>query len=116
MISSGLDVVGTQDSCQLLYLLTGETVDDTTLIGMLLDKLDDILIDILRLRTYLVVEVRTVERTLELCRINDTEVFLDICTYLICRRRCQGDDRCLAYLIDNRTDTTVLRTEVVTPF
>ena len=115
MIGSGLDVVGLQNLCQLLHLLTRQTVDDTALAGMLLDELDDVLINILRLRTYLVIQVRTVERTLELLGIHDTQILLDIRTDLIrCRRR-QGNDGCLTDFIDDRTDATILRTEVMTP-
>ena len=82
---------------------------------MLLDELNDVLIDILSLRTYLVIEVRTVERTLELLGIHDTQILLDIRTDLIrCRCR-QGNDGCLTDFIDDRTDATILRTEVMTP-
>ena len=61
MISSCLDIVGAQDGSQFLYLLTREAVDNTALVRVLLDKLDDILVYILCLRTYLVVEVWTIK-------------------------------------------------------
>ena len=83
---------------------------------MLLDEAHNILIDILCLRAYFVVQVRTVERTLKLSRINNTQTLLDIRTYLI---RCccsQSNNRCHTNLVDDRTDTTVFRTEVMSPF
>ena len=83
---------------------------------MLLDKAYNILIYILGLGTYLVVQVRTVERTLELRGINDTQALLDIRTHLIRCRGSQGNNRCHTNLVDDRTDTTVFRTEVMSPF
>ena len=115
MISRSLDVICSEDSRQLFHLLARETVDDAALAWVLLDELDDILIHILRLRTYLVIEVRTIKRALELRGIHDTEVLLDIRTHLICSRGRECDNRSLSDLIHNRTDTTVLRAEVVTP-
>ena len=82
---------------------------------MLLDELDDILVHILRLRTHLVVEVRTVERALELLRLRHAEILLDVGTHLIGGRSRQSDDGRLANLVDDGTNTTVLWTEVMTP-
>ena len=115
MIGCCLDIVGTQDGCQFLYLLSRQTVDDTALPRVLLDELDDVLIHILRLRTYLVVEVRTVEGTLVFLGIHHAEVLLDVAAHLVGGRSRQGDDRGLADLVDDGSDTTVLRTEVMTP-
>ena len=115
VISRGLDIIGSKDSSQLFYLLSRETVDDTALAGVLLDEFYDILVHILGLRTYLIVEVGTVEGTLKLRGILYSQILLDIRTYLVCCRCREGNDRCTTYLIDNRTDTTILRTEVMTP-
>ena len=115
MIGSSLDVVSFQNLCQLLHLLTRQTVDDTALASVLLDELDDILVHIHRFGTYLIVQVRTVERALELYGIQDTQILLDIRTYLICSRSRQCDNRSLSYLIDDRTDATILWSEVMTP-
>ena len=82
---------------------------------MLLDETDDILINILCLRPHLIIEVRTVKRTLEFLRIQDAQILLDIRAHLVGSRRCQSDDRRLADLIHDRTDTTVLGTEVMSP-
>lgn len=116
MIRLCLDIIGTQYLRQFLYLFTRETVDDTALPRVLLDKLNDILVNILGLRTYLIIQVRTIERALELRRIHDTQILLDIRAHLVRCSRCQCDNRCIAYLIDNRTDTTIFRSEVMTPF
>ena len=116
MIGCCLDIIGLKHGSQFLNLLSRQTVDDTALAWVLFDELDDILVDILRFRTHLVVKVRTIEGTLELLGIDHTEVLLDIRSYLIRGRSRQCDDRRLAYLVDDRTDTTVLRTEVMSPF
>ena len=116
MVGRSLDVVGSQDGCQLLHLLARQAIDDAALTGMLLDKLDDVLIHILGLRPHLVIKVRTIKRTLELRSIEDTQVLLDVAAHLVrCRRR-QRNNGCLAYLVDNRTDTAVFRAEVMAPF
>ena len=115
MVGRSLDLVSPEDGSKLLHLLTRETVDDTALVRVLFDELDDILVHILGLRTYLVIEVRTVKRTLELRGVDNTEVLLDVRTHLVSSSSREGDDRCRTYLVDNRTDTTVLRTEVVSP-
>ena len=111
MIGRGLDVVCPQNGGQLLHLLPRQAVDDTALAGVLFDKLDNILVDILRLRSHLIIEVRTVEGAFELRGVKDAEVFLDVGTYLISGRCRQSNDGRWANLIDNRTDTTVLRTK-----
>ena len=116
MIGRGLDIIGAQDGSQLLHLLTRETVDDAALAGVLFDEIDDILIHILRLLAHLIIEVRTVEGAFELHRVEDAEVFLDVGTHLIGSRSRQCDDRCSTYLVDDRADTTVFRSEVMTPF
>ena len=115
MIGRSLDIVGLQHGSQFFHLFPGKTVDNTALIWMLLDKPDDILVNVLRLGTYLVIEVRTIEGTLELRSIDDAQIFLDITAHFI-RRRCrQGYDGGLSYLVHDGTDTTVLWSEVVPP-
>ena len=116
MIGCCLDIIGTKDGSEFFHLLPRQAIDDAALSRMLLDKPDDILIDILRLGPYLVIEVRTIERALELLGIDDAEILLDITTHLVGGCGCQSDDGGRTYLIDNRTDTTIFRTEIVTPF
>ena len=61
MVRCGLDVVSLQNLSQFLHLLTRQTIDNTTLTRMLLDKLDNILVDVLRFGAYLVIEIRAIE-------------------------------------------------------
>ena len=72
MVGGCLDIVGLQYFRQLLHLLARQTVDDAALAGVQLDEADDVLVDIDGLGTYLVIEVGTVERTLELVSVYDT--------------------------------------------
>ena len=71
MVGSRLDVVSLQYLCQFLHLLTRQTVDDAALSRVLLDEFDDVLVHIHRLGAHLIVQVRAVERALELCGIYD---------------------------------------------
>ena len=116
MISLCFNFVSTQYLCKFLHLLSGEAVNDTALTWMLLDKLDNIFVYILCLRAHLIVQVRTVERTLELICVYDTKILFDIRAHLICSRSRQCDNRSVPYLIDDRTNTTILRTEIMSPF
>ena len=115
MIGSSLNFVSPQYLCQFLHLLSGEAVDDAALAWMLLNELDDILIDIHRFRAYLVVEVRAVERALKLLGIQNAQILLDIGTHLVCCRCRQRNNRCHTNLVDDRTDATILRSEVMSP-
>ena len=115
MIALCLDIIGTQHISQVLYLLSRQAVDDATLARMLFNKTHDILINVLRLGPYFVIQVRTVKRTLELGGIENAETLLDICTHLIGGSSSQSDDRRLAYFVDDRTDSTVLWAEIMSP-
>ena len=115
MISSCPNIVGPEDLCEFLHFLTGETVDNTTLTRMLLNELDNILVHIFGLGTNLIIQVGTVKRALELVSIHDTQVFLDIRAHLVRSRSRQGYHGSIAYLINDGTNTTILRTEIVSP-
>ena len=115
MIGSRLDIVGTQHVGQIFYLLARETVDDTALAGMLLDESHNILVNILRLGAHLIIEVRTVERALELGGIEDAQILLDIRTHLVGSCGRQSDDGRLSHLVNDRTYATLLRTEIMSP-
>ena len=115
MIGRRLDVIGFQHLSQFLNLLARKTIDDATLARMLLDELDDVLIHVMRLRTHLIIQVGTVKRRFELHSIHNAQILLDVSTYLVCSGCSQCNDWSLAYLVDNRTDATVLRTEIVPP-
>ena len=119
MIGSRLDVVGTKHGGQFLHLLARKTVDDAALAGILPDELHDLHIGGIvaaGLLSDFIIEVWTVEGTLEFLGIHDAQTLLDVRTHLIgCRSR-QGNQRSLAYLIHLVTDFAVFRTEVMPPF
>ena len=62
MVCQSFNLISTQYFSQFLYFLSRQTVDDATLAGMLFDELDNILVNILRLRPHLIIEIRTIER------------------------------------------------------
>ena len=115
MIAGRLDVVGAEHVGQVLHLLAREAVDDAALARVLLDEAHDVLVDVLRFRPHLIVEVGTVERALELSCIDDAQVLLDVRAHLVGGRRRERDDGRHADLVDDRADAAVLRTEVVPP-
>ena len=114
VVRQRLDAVCNKQLGKLLNLLAAQAVDNTALALILLDKADDVAVRIV-LRSQLIVEVWSVERALEDGGVGHTEVLLNIHLHL--RRSCcrKGDERSLANIVYNRTDTTVLRAEVVTP-
>ena len=115
MVAGRLDIVGTQNLRQVLHLLPRQTIDDAALTRVLLHETDDVLVYLARLRSHLIVEVRTVERALELHGIEDAQVLLDVRPHLVSSRCREGDDRSLTNLVDDRAYATILRTEVVSP-
>ena len=78
-------------------------------------ELYDVLVNVLCLGTYLIIEVRTVERALELCGVNDAEVLLYVGAHLVCSRCREGYDGGVAYLVYYWSDAAVLRAEIVSP-
>ena len=115
MVGTGVDVVGTQHLGQLLHLTATQTVDDATLALVLLDEADDVLIHLLGLGAHLIIEVRAVERTLELGSIGHAQVLLDVRAHLVGGRSRKGNDGRIAYLIDDWADATILGAEVMAP-
>ena len=118
MIGCGLYVIGLQDGGQFFHFLARQAVDDTALASMLLDELDDLPVGIVvaLLRPHLVVQVRTVEGTLELYAILNTQAAHDVRTHLVGSRRRKCDDRSNADRINGMAYLAVLRTEVMSPF
>ena len=116
MICCCLDVVSSKNIGKIFHLLTRETIYDTALARMLANKTYYILIYILCLGSYLVIEIWTVERTLELLGIDNAEAFLYVSAHLVGSSGSQGNHRSLTYLVDNRTDATVFRAEIMSPF
>ena len=83
MICRSLDIVGTQHCGQFFDLLARQTINDAALAGVLPYELNYLLVYILRLMPYLIIKVRTVERTLELCCVEYSEAFLYIRSNLV---------------------------------
>ena len=71
MIGACVYVVGTQDFGELFHLLPAQAIDDARLATVVFDISDDVLVYVFGLRAYFVVQVRTVERRLELLGIDD---------------------------------------------
>ena len=115
MIGSCLDIIGTEDVGKILHLLAREAIDNTALALMLADETHNILIHVLGLRPYLIVEVWTVERTLEFLGVNDTKTLLDVGAHLVGGGSCESNHGSLTYLIDYRTNTAILRTKIMSP-
>ena len=116
MVRTSRDTVHFQHLCQVLYLLTRETIDDTALTFHAADIAHQILIHVCRLRPYFVVQVRTVETALENSSVRHAEVLLDILLHFR-RSRCgQRNDRRLTDTLHHAADLTVLRTEIMSPF
>ena len=115
MIRSSLDIVCLEYFSQFFHLFSGQTIDDATLTWMLTDKHDNLAIDVVGFLAHLVEEIRTVEGTLEFSGIHDAEVFLDVCTHLVGSRCRKGNDRCLAYFVDDRAYASVLWAEIMSP-
>ena len=116
MVRLGRDTVHFQHLRQILYLLASQAIYNTALAFHAPDKTYQILIHIFRLRTYFVIQVRTVKTALEYSRIRHAQVLLNIFLHL---RRCrcrQRDYRRLADTLYHTADLTVLRTEIMTPF
>ena len=116
VIGTCLDTVGTEYLGQFFHLFAAQAINDTRFLRILLDELDDILVYIVGFRAYLVIQVRAVKRRLEFRSVCNTQTFLDIHLHFRSGRSGQRDDRCFPDFIDDRTDTTVFRTEIMSPF
>ena len=115
MIGRRLDVVGLELGRQFFYRLARETVDDTALARVLLDKEHNLLVDLLGLGSHLVVEVGPVEGTLVLDGVLYLQIFLDIASHLVGGSSREGYHRRVANLVDGRSEVAVLGSEVVSP-
>ena len=115
MIRRSLDFIGLQNLCQLLNLLTGKTIDDAALTRMLTDKLDDLAVNIIGFLAHFIIQIRSVERAFILQCIQNAQILLDIRAHLVGSRSSKSNDRSLPNLVNNRTDTTILRAEIMSP-
>ena len=115
MICRSLYIVSLQYRSKLLYLFSRQAIDDTALATVLTNELHDIPIYFCCLRTYLIIKVRSVKGALEFRGIHYAKTFLYIRTDLI-RRSCrQSYNRGIAYMIDDWTNPSVLRSEIMSP-
>ena len=116
MIGTCIDIVSPQHLGQLLHLLSAQAIDDAALALLLKDEAYDVLLHILGLGTHLIIEIGPIEGTLEFYGIHDAKALLDVSPHLVGGSGCECYDGSHAYLIDKRTDTAILGTEVMSPF
>ena len=116
MIRTSLNTISLKDFCQLFHLLTTQTINNAWFFRVLFNKANNILIHIICLRTYFVIQVRTIKWRFKLRRTYHSQVLLNIHLHFRSSRRRQSNNRCFTDFIDNRTDATIFRTEVMSPF
>ena len=116
MIGTGINPICLKYLGKFLYFLPAQAIDDTRLFRIVLDELDNILIYVCSLRTYLIIKVRTIERRLEHLCFHHTQILLDIVLHLRCGGCSQCNERSFPDFIDNRTNTAIFRSEVMSPF
>ncbi len=114
MISVGPDTVGRKQLGEFLHFLSAQTIDDAALALVLLDEADDFTVDVMFGPDF-VVEIRPVERRFEDRGIRHAEIFLNIHLHFGRGRGRERNQGRSPDFIDDRTDTPVLRTEIVAP-
>ena len=117
MVRQCLDSVNLKSFSEFLNFFTAKCVNDSRFSRIVFDIFYNVFYNIFCLGSYLIIKIRTVERRLENLRIGNLEVFHDVVLHF--HRGCcgKGDDRQFRIDgIDNRTQTAVLWTEVMTPF
>ena len=119
MVGEGLDAVDDQQLRQLLHALACQAVDDAALSGIVLDETYNLLVQqhrVARLRTHLVVEVRTVEARNESLGILHPQVLDDVLLHLWrSTRRQRQDGHPGVDGLDGLAQAAVLGAEVMTP-
>ena len=116
MIRTRVYSVCLKNFSKFLYFLPAQAIDNARLFRIVLDELDNIFINIIGLCAYLIIKIRTVERGFENLCIHHPQIFLDIVLYLrccCCSKRNQGS---FPYFVNDRTNSPILRTEVMPPF
>ena len=116
VIRTSRDTIHFQYLCQVLHLLTRQTIDDTALAFHPADIAHKVFIYLFRLRPYFVIQVRTVKTALENGCIWHTKVLLDIFLHFRRSRSRQRYNRRLTDTLNHTADLTVLWTEIMTPF
>src|SRR5690606_20056913 len=115
MIWEGIDAVYLKQLCKLLHFTSAETVNDTGFSFMLVNKANDLLVDI-HFRSYLIKQVGSVKAFFIYFGVIHTQSFLDIVLYL----RCGGSSKCnyryIGDFIDDKLQIAVFRPEIMSPF
>ena len=83
---------------------------------ILSNEFNNLFVYVFCLISYLIIKVRTVERTLKLCCIDNTEIFLYITSHLVSSSSSKGNNGSIAYLVDDWSYSSVFRTEIMSPF
>ena len=115
MIRQGGYVVDAQRLRKVLYGLATQAIDYARLAFHAADEADELFVHLFGLLTHLIIEIGAVERRFEHLCLEYAEVFLYVVLYLRGGSGGEGDYGCLAYTLNDRVDTAVFRTEVVTP-
>ena len=117
MVWQRLDAVNLQSLSEFLHFFTAQSVHDSRFSRVRFDIFYDVFDHIFRLRTYFIIKIRTVERRFEDLGILDFKVFHDVLLHLHgCGSSQCNDWQFWIYRIDDRAQTAVFRTEVMTPF
>ncbi len=116
MVSQGFDTIRLQDVCKLLDLLAAQTINDAGFPFVGLDEFDDFAVNIRSFRANLIIKIGTIERGLKDARVNHPKIFLNIVLNFRRCRSSQRDKRTFSDFIDDRTNTTVFGSEVMSPF
>ena len=116
MVRTRVDTVCLKNFSKFFYSLPTKAVNDTRFFRIILDKLDNITINISSFRAYLIIQVRTVERWLENLCIHHSQILLDIVLHLWRCRCSKCYQRSLSDLVDDRTNPPIFRPEVMPPF
>ena len=114
MVRRHLNTISSQQLGQLLNLFAAQTIDNARLAGIIFNISDDLFIDV-DFGTNLIKQIGTIERRFENRCIQHPEIFLNIHLHLRRSRSGQRNQRCRTNIIDDRSDTTILRPEIVSP-
>ena len=115
MIGQRFDVIHPQQLGQFFNLFPAQTIYNSrfTLVGF--DEADNIAVDILCFSAHLIIEVRAVKRGFEHPCIGHGQILLDVVLHLGGGRGGERNDGSCAYHVDNGTDATVFRAEIMSP-
>ena len=99
---------------RLLDLFARRTIDYSRLAARALEKVDDLVVDVLLVR-YLIEEIRTVEGRFNTERVAQLEGGFNILADEFGRGRGKGGDGALGKRFDNSSEFEVVRAEIMTP-